>query len=475
MPAPPDRRPPNILEQVLPAFPLPPLNVQVTSSLVPQSLDVRWSSPSELSQNSCFNVVGVNVYRSFDSEYGPFFRMNPVPLGSNFWRDQTEVVLAVREDVSRAFTTRGAPTDVADRWMFRTRHKDIVIYPSPGAANLTNLNVQVTVNGVPAYVENIYADEGIVELRHHPTFDVTNQTVNPVVLPVNDSDVVLATYRYVAKEVRTDLFQRVFYRVTSVAFDQDRRCLVETPLERATASNRDEVEKLDWIWTEAIRRNKWILNQGGERVKLFIKKGVGLECGCISDTHRHPSGTCLVCYGTGVIGGYDGPFDIVIAPDDGDRAITRQNRGLAGLHTYDSWTGPVPLVSQRDFVLKMNGDRYGLGPVRMPSNRGMQLQQFFPIARIEENDIRYKVPVPDPRFMRAPETRWIHPGTGDALPMITDKVTIPDGRQLRGATVTWENISYGILFWIGFGNVFSWHDGLSTVIHTLLRAVGMSA
>lgn len=442
MPAPPDRRPPNVLEQILPAFPLPPLNVQVSSSLVPQSLDVRWTSPSELAQNSCFNVVGVNVYRSFDSEFGPYFRMNPVPLGSSFWRDRTQVVLAVNEDVSKAFTTRGAPTDVADRWMFRTRHKKIVIYPSPGAANLTNLNVQVSVNGVAAYVENIYADEGIVELRHQPTFDVTNQTLSPVVLPLQESDVVLATYRYVADEVRTDLFQRVFYRVTTVAFDESTRRLIETPLERASESNRDEVEKLDWIWTEAIRRNKWILNQGGERVKLFIKKGVGLECLCTPDTHRHPRATCLVCYGTGVIGGYDGPFDIVIAPDDGDRAITRQNRGLAGLHSYDSWTGPVPLVSQRDFVLKLNGDRYGLGPVRMPSNRGMQLQQFFSIARIEENDIRSRVPVPDPRFMRAPETRWTEPGKGASTPIMTDDPGIPASRQLRGRTVSWENATY---------------------------------
>lgn len=457
MPAPPDRRPPNVLEQILPAYPLPPLNVQVSSSLVPQSLDVRWTSPSELAQNSCFNVVGVNVYRSFDSEFGPYFRMNPVPLGSSFWRDRTQVVLAVNEDVSKAFTTRGAPTDAADRWMFRTRHRKIVIYPSPGSANLTNLNVQVTVfksganfdptkpyaGGLPAYVENVYADDGIVELRHHPTFDVTNQQLIPVVLPFQESDVVLATYRYLADEVRTDLFQRVFYRVTTVAFDESTRRLIETPLERATESNRDEVEKLDWIWTEAIRRNKWILNQGGERVKLFIKKGVGLECLCTPDTHRHPRATCLVCYGTGIIGGYDGPYDIVIAPDDGDRAITRQNRGLAGLHSYDSWTGPVPLVSQRDFVLKLNGDRYGIGPVRMPSNRGMQLQQFFSIARIEENDIRSRVPVPDPRFMRAPETRWIDPGKGTSTPMMTDDPNIPAGRQLRGNTVTWENISGG--------------------------------
>lgn len=475
MPAPSDRQIPFTQEISSSPWPLPPLNVQVSSSLVPQSLDVRWSSPSELQPNSCFNVVGVNVYRSFDSEFGPYFRMNPVPLGSTFWRDRTEVVLAVREDVSRAFTLMGAPSDVAGRWMFRTRHKKIVIHPSPGSANLTNLNVQVTVNGVPAYVENIWADEGIVELRHRPTFDVVSQSEAPVVLPTGESDVVLATYRYTENEVRTDLFTRVFYRVTTVAFDTSTRKLIETPLSRATEGNRDEVEKRDWIWREAVRRNRWILNQGGERVKLFIKKSVGLVCGCVNSTHKHPAGDCLVCYATGIIGGYDGPYDITIAPDDGERAITRQNRGTAGLHSYDSWTSPVPLMSQRDFVLKLNGDRYGVGPVRMPSNRGMQLQQFFPLARIEENDIRSRVPVPDPRFMRAPETRWAVPGDGRSTPMMTDKVTIPDGRQLRGSTVTWENVTYSIIFWIGFGNVFSWHDGLSTVICTLLQAVGMSA
>lgn len=442
MPSPPDRQVPDLREISGAPWPLPPLNVQVSSALVPQAMDVRWSSPTDLAQNSCFNVVGVNVYRSFDSAYGPFYRMNPVPVGATFWRDQTEVVLAVNEDVSKSFTLRGAPDDVAVRWAFRTRHKNIVIHPSPGAANLTNLNVQVTVNGVPAYVENIYADEGIVELRHHPTFDVANQRVNPVVLPLSESDVVLATYRHRAKEVRTNLFQRIFYRVTTVAFDQTTRRLIETPLTRATEGNRDEVEKLDWMWKEAVRRNRWILCQGGERVKIFIKKSVGLPCGCVTSTHRHPAGDCETCFATGVIGGYDGPYDIIVAPDDGEKSITRQNRGLAGIHAYESWTGPVPLLSQRDFVLKLNGDRYGIGPVRMPSHRGQQLQQSFSLARIEENDIRYRVPVPDPRFMRSPETRWIQPGAGGSTPMVTNKVTVPESRQVRGASVTWENIVY---------------------------------
>ena len=76
------------------------------------------------------------------------------------------------------------------------------------------------------------------------------------------------------------------------------------------------IEKLDYIWREAVRRNRWILDQGGERIKIFIRKAVGISCGCSSDTHRHPSATCEVCFGTGIIDGYDGPFDSIIAPDD---------------------------------------------------------------------------------------------------------------------------------------------------------------
>lgn len=442
MPAPRDREP-TILEQADPAYPLPPLNVFAASGLEKEYVDVRWTSPGELQANTCgrYDIVGVNLYRSFDSEFGPYFRLNTTPLGATQWRDRTRVVLALQEDVSERFTARGNPDDPAGRYMFRTRFNPIVIYPSPGSANCTNLNVQVTVNGVPAFVERIYADKGIVELRRSPTFDVATQQQTPPVLPTSPSDVVLATYRYVADRVRTDLAQRIFYRVATVGRDQDGN-LVETPLERATQSNRDEVEKLDYIWKEAVRRNLWIRFQGGERVKLFIRKAVGPRCGCGSSVHKQPSSDCLVCYGTGILGGYDGPFDVILAPDDSAKKIAQTNRGRTLEHSYDTWTGPTPLLSQRDFIVKLNGDRYGIGAVRMPSNRGMQLQQMFTIGHLDEQDIRYKVPVLDPSLLEAPRTRYVRPGRGDATPMITEKATIKDGRELRGGTVTWENIEY---------------------------------
>jgi hypothetical protein len=115
MPAPPDRTP-MVMEQLSPAVPLPPLNFSVQSGLEPGILDLRWDLPAYLSQNSQFSILGVNIYRSFDSEYGPFNRLNDVPIGTTFWRDSSRVTLALQEDISRSFTLKGTNSPDGSWW-----------------------------------------------------------------------------------------------------------------------------------------------------------------------------------------------------------------------------------------------------------------------------------------------------------------------------------------------------------------------
>jgi hypothetical protein len=437
MPSPPDR-PVHILEQNSPDLPLPPLNLSCSSGFEKQTLDLRWTLPSDISANTRFDIIGVNIYRSFDSEFGPFYRLNTIPIGSTFFRDKTRTVLALQEDVSGSFVMRG-DTDPDGKWVFQVKNRPIVIYPTPGVPDITNLNVYVTVNGVPAFVEHINSPTGEVELRKTPSFDVASQSMTSAVLPSSSSDVILATYRYIANEVVTSLASRVFYRITTVARDRQTGLLIETPLDRAAQTNNNEIEKLDWIWREAVRRNRFLLVQAGERVKAFIRKVVGPKCGCYSESNKQPANDCLVCFGTGVLGGYDGPYDIILAPDDGQKSISQSNRGRTFAHPYDTWTGPSPQLSQRDFIVKLNGDRYGLGPVRSPTSRGMQLQQFFTVSHLDEGDIRYKVPVLDTSRLSAPQTRWITPGKGGSTPMMTEREAIPDEREIRGNSVVFEN------------------------------------
>jgi len=260
---------------------------------------------------------------------------------------------------------------------------------------------------------------------------------------------VTCSYRYTKTLVRTDLVQRVFYLVTTVGIPVNHSTSVvqsqvpmETPLEHATGTNSYELEKIDWIWKEAARRNRWMLEQAGERVKLFLRKQVGITCPCIpDDVHKQPVNNDPLCYGTGIIGGYEGPYDIIIAPDDSEKRISQKETGRTVEHTYESWTGPTPLLAHRDFFVKINGERYSIGAVRMPTSRGMVLQQHFTVGHFDEKDIRHKVPVDNPVKYMAVEFRPSGPEQ-EASTEITNKPDIPAERQLRGETDAWGNTEY---------------------------------
>ena len=416
-------------------YPLPPLNVSCASAFLPGSMDVWWSDPSLLSVNTKFNIIGVNVYRSFDSEYGPYLKMNADPIEANVFRDRITARVVINEDVSSSFVAWGEQ-DPTGRYIFRTRNTPIQILASIGKNSVPN-NMFVTIDSTEARVLSITSKTGEVTLDTSPYFDVASQQTFPPIIPTRNS-VVLASYRYLDGQSKTSLIRRVFYRVTTVA-ELDSGGLIETDIEKANQCNNQEVETMDWIWREAIRRNRWILEQGGERVKVFVRKSVGTVCGCSTDEHKQAASDCEVCYGTRIIGGYEGPYDILIAPDDAEKKSEQSNRGRSFIHSYETWTGPHPLLSQRDFIVKLNGDRYGIGPVRMPSNRGNQLQQFFNIGHIDEGDIRYKVPVMDTTYLTIPKTMLNVEGRGMASPMVTENAVLTDDVELRGKTVTWGN------------------------------------
>jgi len=426
--------------------------------VAPGIFDLRWDDPAQLSLNSKFAICGVNVYRSFDSEFGPYERVTALPVGCTFWRDQTDNVLIPEESIGDdQWVLRGVCEDASEpsephRYVLRTLHCPIVKPGSQGITTDDPNDVMVFVDGERAPIRRLNGFTGEIELDTSSFVNVATQKGDPAIVPELTSRVTVA-YRFGRTLVETELSQRIFYRVTAVGipveFDVGKiqpQDLVETALERAAATSSLEVEKLDWIWREAVRRNQWILNQGGERVQAFIRKKVGTACGCTADygtghTHKQPLNDCLECFGTGIVGGFEGPYDIIVAPDDAERRISQKDIGRTVEHSYEVWTGPSPVLSQRDFVVKINGERYSIGAVRMPTNRGMVLQQHFMIGHIDEQDIRYKVPIDNP-FLLAPNRVRLARPPNYSPAGITDKPAIPDEREQRGRTVTWENIQH---------------------------------
>jgi hypothetical protein len=445
------------------------------SAFIPGVLDIRWDDPTVLGGNAAYTIVGVNVYRSDVSDRGPFYRINDLPVGASFYRDQTENIFISREIVnwnSDWVFKADAPND--RRWEFRTKFpivkKDpLAPYQKPTPANAPT-DVTVYVDGVEVPVDTVFGPSGDIKLLTERPFDVVIEKFTPIPIPTETS-IVEVSYYTNRNRVRSGLDASIHYRLTTVALSStDPSGYVESELAWCPPISTTAVEALDYIWREAIRRNQWILQQGGERVKVFIRRQSGVPCTCNQDPvslefNGQPSNRCLQCYGTGFVGGYEGPYSTIIAPDDAERRIAQLSQGRRKEHTYEVWTGPSPVLTQRDFIVKQTNERYSIGPVRRPSNRGNLLQQHFNIAYLDEGDIRYKVPIDGTSSLPWPETRYsfrqapslsvdgegyrppsIAPdrppfptGPDAETPMGTDKDGWDKSREQRGRSPVWEN------------------------------------
>lgn len=464
-------------------FPTAPFNGSVTSPLFQGALDIRWDDPALLADNSAWSVVGVNIYRSDVGERGPYYRVNDFPVAGTFWRDITRNVLVSNEVVgwSSGWIAKGDAPNQPGVWSLRTQNPvvksdqtDCVFANSPA-------DVNVVVDGVEVPVFSVFGRTGEITLDMRVRYDVArDQTIDPVI-PTASSQVLVSYYTSRNHVRSTRLDAKAHYRLTTVALSGDTGSgFAETPLQYSRPLTVVRIEDLDYQWREAVARNRWILEQGGERVKVFIRKTAGRPCGCTWDERdleyrKQPDSLCEKCYGTGYVGGYEGPWELIIAPPDVERKVTQTDRGRSLDYTYETWTGPTPLLTQRDFIVNQANERFSIGPVRKPNARGNILQQHFSINYLDTQDIRYKVPI-DVSRLPFPETRVtidseeckirypvseygpmvpvdgpsehdpqvypVEPDREQATPMRTEKGNIPDAREHRGRTQVWENITY---------------------------------
>jgi hypothetical protein len=443
MPAPPDRKRKQI-EQQNPSHPLPPKNVEVLWAFYAPNngVDIRWDDPSELGGHSDWDILGVNIYRSTDSEYGPYEKLNDNPIGSTFWRDETEKRHVEKEDVSDRFEARGDQNEQG-RWIFKTKHFPVVKPNTNDTPASHPSDVQVWIDGTEVIPKTVDGETGEVELSTAYRYSKKrNQREDPV-LPDPDSTVE-CSYTFNTNLLKRRHHQRMFYRVTTVGQRHWDNQIRETPLEDTEGETIHHMEDMGYIWKEGVRRNGWILDQSGERVKVFIRKYMGEKCECYDYEYKSSRNDCPSCYGTGIKGGYEGPYDITLAPMNAEKKIEWTERGLNLEQSYDTWTGPSPLLNQRDFVVKQNNDRMGITGVKLPTNRGNILQQHFNLEMMDAEDVRYEVPVTGTENLTYPETRSHLPEddpTDVRHPQITEDENTPDGREDRGRTVTYENIN----------------------------------
>ena len=425
--------------------PFAPRNILVTSPYAVGKLDVRWDNPRVIPQNSGLQILGCNVYRSTDAQFGPYEKINDTPVTVLFYRDETKEQVVVDEDATRTLRYDLEPDG---RWKVWAQHKPLIHPNSNGQTSTSIHDVKVEIDDgdgtfleVPAFAVNGVTGE--IQLISAPSYNQELQQVIPPRLPRQPGGRVRISYYYLRYSVLTVLNQRTFYKVTTVAVDpHDASKTIETPIDEISDRSAFDIDMIDWVWREAIKRNMWILEQGGERVKVFVRKWMGPKCPSYQYNYAQSHNDCRLCMGTGIVDGYEGPYDILIAPPETEKSVELADMGLHIRYDWAAWTGCYPLLNARDVVIRGNNERYVVGPVNPQGSRGAIYQQHFTMSYIDQGDIRYQIPIDGGQTVPAAWDAFRQAQPTEASPVINDKPTVPAERQIRGRTVTFENITW---------------------------------
>jgi hypothetical protein len=230
-------------------WPLPPKNTSAVSPFSKGEIDVRWDDPKLLHGNEGWIIRGVNIYRSSNSDRGPYRRVNVVPIGGSFFRDRIDTWTIHEEEVPPyRWISKGLHSE--DPFKFKTAYPIAKLNSISEPADSAK-DVVVTVDGEVYPVAYILGQLGEVSLyyRARPLTDAI--TLRDQALPeITDTSVVKVSYIAYdpSSRLRVGADKRDFYRVTTVAQDPTNGKLYESPLDHCPPFSDRATENIDYMW-----------------------------------------------------------------------------------------------------------------------------------------------------------------------------------------------------------------------------------
>jgi len=207
-----------------------------------------------------------------------------------------------------------------------------------------------------------------------------------------------------------------------------------------------QVDKMDYMQKEMVRRNAWIFAQAGEPAYLMFRRTSGERCGCADGLGKARS-ACPVCYETGIVGGYYGPLDMIFIDPDQAQIRTIDEGGIKVERRSRSYLSRSPIVQDGDLIIRKNGERLVISGVTYKMPRGVLLQQEFDVSLLNTGDTRYLIPIYTPQVPVIYNPAYqASPGPG-AQPVFSTS-TMPHSRE-------WDNKEAQIGRTIVFGRIQS--------------------
>lgn len=337
---------------------------------------------------------GYNVYRAFDAPEN-WCKLNAHPLPVHYYRDQTVLRMVTYDVQASDWVSQGT----LGQWIIRL--PDIPyssVVKGRAVVSNTTQDVAVYLDGVAYRPVRLNALDREVWLQIDNTLAEGGAVSDTPALP-DLTTVQKFQVQYFRLENFVDIWTtlvRTFYTV--VPCDEQNRELHEPGCPGSEYVDSLQVDKMDYMQAEMVRRNGWLFEQVGEPAWLMRRKTRGKICGCTTTGTGEPRTACPSCFEIGIVGGYYGPYEMLYI--DPDVAATREldEGGTKVTREARSYLGPTPIVQDGDLIVRKNGERLIIRGVTQKQPRGVLLQQEFNADLLPFGDTRYLIPVVQDKY-----------------------------------------------------------------------------
>jgi hypothetical protein len=390
----------------------------ILNSSHPGSRDLYWNDDPDP------KTSGYNVYRSEDYQHN-WVRINRHPVPGTRYRDQAELEVVTREfNLSSEWVEKGE----FGSWRLRAQGETLWADPVNGIPSVANApqDVLLYVNGVATQPARVIGLEGEVWLPRENYLEGSNPTRMSRLDPTKITSVSMV-YKRLVNSVNLFLATQTFYTVVPV--DSVGNELHPVGALGSEVRSIMDVDSMDYMQREMVRRNAWIFEQVGEPSWLLIRKTKGEVCGCVNPETGEAKTACPACFEIGIVGGYYGPLDILFIDPDQGLLRTTEEGGVKVERTSRSYLGPSPIVKNGDIIVRKNGERLVIGNLTYKSPRGVLLQQEFDCILLPPGSTKYLIPLQEYPSI-------YNPAFAPAVPFVEGE---PASDPLTDPTKNWDN------------------------------------
>jgi hypothetical protein len=361
------------------------LHLLVLPSVDQRSVDLTWR------RNPVTNAVGYNVWRAVANPTD-WVKITTEPVNVTFFRDCSKIEQAIETPIWESGTDSATGVfilKVKKTPMCAMTLGDASIVQLANAADVQVLSKKT---GKKLNVDLVNPVRGLIQLTRKL---VVAESVDFLEKPPFEEDAqnLEVTYYWVSRLTDSAFGRDLYYKVTEVLGDGS-----ETPLDQAAYVSNQDLEKLDYYWREAIRKNRFIIEQSGEPAFLLMAKTTGRICDCVDTETLKSRNNCPVCWGVGYVGGYDGPYKIMFTPPNAPSQTRQGQEGKSKIRVAQSILGPTPTLMPGDIIVRFNGEKLVVTEVERTQVGGVTLQQQYNTELLKVSDFRQRLNVRNPNF-----------------------------------------------------------------------------